>query len=559
MSNRDSLLIFLIGVVVFTVGLSPEIIGFDCRFAMFAQEMLRNGPTFFPTTYGQPYPDYPGLSTFMIYLVSMLFGKVTPFTAVLPTAVASALILVVIYRIGAMRSRQWGLFAVLIALFTHEFLIRSRSLTPDQYVSLATTLSFYLAYSANFYGRKKRLWFIPLVLVASFAFRGPIGIVIPAAVVCAYYLFNRDFKLFALMAFTSSIIFLLCFKWLLVAAAYQGGVVFADRVWKMQMAGRIDEGARHWIGYYWTGSFVKYAVAYPIAVIVAISLYKKILRRENADYKFFGYLILWMFVILLGMSIPSTKKMRYIVPMVPPAALLASYIFIGQRPKGLLSGLKEIFLGFCRWFPAGTGILALVVWVFGSQITAFAMWAHGKQLPSLFAGYYLVTIFLMAVLTAVVWHVNARFKEGPWRDLGLMIIGAVTFNIIIVCIGEPVEYDLNKSRPFVEKVETLQRQNQGDLVFYKISADGAAIKFMINLDKPVEPQFIRSPEAILNCKEPAYFISKEKDFADLPKDVAQHIRHLASGKIGRDDCVIFTNVEMFVYSLENSKSLSEDY
>ena len=49
----------------------------------------------------------------MIYLVSLPFGRVTPFTAVLPTAVAAALVLVLTYRIGAMRSRQKGLAAVL--------------------------------------------------------------------------------------------------------------------------------------------------------------------------------------------------------------------------------------------------------------------------------------------------------------------------------------------------------------------------------------------------------------------------------------------------------------
>jgi 4-amino-4-deoxy-L-arabinose transferase-like glycosyltransferase len=200
MQNRDSLLIFLIGVTVFTIGLGPEFLGLDARFGMFAQEMLRNGPAFFPTTYGRPYPDYPATSTFLIYLVSLPFGKVTPFTAILPTAITSALILVVIYRIGAIYSRQWGLFAALLALFTIKFFNLSRSISTDQYTSLATALCFYLAYSAAVYNKRKRLWFIPLLFAASFAFRGPIGLVIPAAVVCAYYLFERNFKLFAVMA-----------------------------------------------------------------------------------------------------------------------------------------------------------------------------------------------------------------------------------------------------------------------------------------------------------------------------------------------------------------------
>ena len=122
MFDKYSLAIFAAGVVFFTIGLSPEFIGFDCRFAVFAQEMLRNGPKFFPTTYDQPYPDYTAASTFIIYLVSLLFGKVTPFTAILPTAIVSALVLVVTYRIGAIQSKQWGIFAILLTLFTIGFL-----------------------------------------------------------------------------------------------------------------------------------------------------------------------------------------------------------------------------------------------------------------------------------------------------------------------------------------------------------------------------------------------------------------------------------------------------
>ncbi|MDO8303452.1 MAG: hypothetical protein Q7T18_09440, partial [Sedimentisphaerales bacterium] len=100
-------------------------------------------------------------------------------------------------------------------------------------------------------------------------------------------------------------------------------------------------------------------------------------------------------------------------------------------------------------------------------------------------------------------------------------------------------YRRDRTVPFVAKVLALQSQRPGDIVFYKIGSDSEAIKFMAAIDKPIKPQFINSPEAILSCKEPAYFIAMDKDFADLPKDVAPHIKRLDSGKIGHDDCVIF--------------------
>jgi len=57
------------------------IIGFDSRFVLFAQKMLRHGPSLFPSTYGEPYPDYPGTSTLLIYLLSLPFGQVDSLAA----------------------------------------------------------------------------------------------------------------------------------------------------------------------------------------------------------------------------------------------------------------------------------------------------------------------------------------------------------------------------------------------------------------------------------------------------------------------------------------------
>jgi 4-amino-4-deoxy-L-arabinose transferase-like glycosyltransferase len=527
MAKRDSVLIFLIGLIAFTIGLSPEFLGLDARFGVFAQEMLRNGPTFFPTTYGQPYPDYPAASTFMIYLASLPFGKVTPFSAVLPVAAVSALILVVTYRIGAIHSRRWGLCAVVLALFTKEFFSLSRSLSPDQYVSLATALSFYLAYSADTYGRQKRLWFIPLILAAGFAFRGPIGLVIPAGVLCGYYLYGKDFKKFALTAVVSLIVLAVCGSGLLAAADYQGGEAFVKRVIGSQAVGRIQR-EQHKFLYYWYQSFTKYAIVYPFAVVVIVARFKQIFKRENSNYKFMGYLVIWIFIVLFGMSIPGAKKIRYIVPMVPAAALIASYIFVEPLQNGFLTAVKKIFLGFCAWFPAGAFVAVSILWIVV------------KRQGLSWHAYYVPSLIWMFVLAGAGQWLDRKLRDGYLHQMVLTSIGAATFIIIVIGIEEPISYTRDSTGPFVQKVEALQKQKPGELVFYKISRDGEAIKFMVNLDKPVTPQFVKSPDALLGVKEPAYFIAMKKDFNALPDDVAQRVKIVASGTISHEDTVVFT-------------------
>ena len=92
-----------------------------------------------------------------------------------------------------------------------------------------------------------------------------------------------------------------------------------------------------------------------------------------------------------------------------------------------------------------------------------------------------------------------------------------------------------KSKSF----KILQSQEPGQVVFYKIGADSEAIKFMANLDKPLKPQFINNPTDILRFQVPVCFIALKEDFEALPKNLTLKIKPVFSGKIGRDDCIVF--------------------
>ena len=43
------------------IGLNPGFVSFHVRFGMFAQEIFRFGPIYFPTTYQSPYPESKGI------------------------------------------------------------------------------------------------------------------------------------------------------------------------------------------------------------------------------------------------------------------------------------------------------------------------------------------------------------------------------------------------------------------------------------------------------------------------------------------------------------------
>jgi 4-amino-4-deoxy-L-arabinose transferase-like glycosyltransferase len=529
--RRDSLLIFLVGFVIFTFALPPEFIGIQARFALFAQEMLRYGPTFFPTTYQIPYPDYPATSTFAIYLASLLLGKVTPFSAVLPTAVASALILVVIYRIGAVQSRKWGLAAVLFALSTYLFFSESRSISLDQYVSLITVLCFYLVYSADISGKRKRLWFIPLLLVTGFSFRGPIGLIIPTAVVCSYYLWIGEFKKSIVMGLMALSVLVICSIGLLAAAYGQAGESFAKKVIDTEATGRMVR-SRESPFFYWYRCLFDCAASYPLAILAIVARFKNILRRNSNNYKLIGYLVCWIVIVLIGMSVPADKKMRYILPIVPALSLVAAYLLIDSSKKGVLFETKRTILSICSFLP----LLATIVSV---SILSF-----GKYFSLNIDIHYIIALLLLISLSIITGIVKQRLKEHPDQDVILAAVGVAVFIIVNVGITEPISLAIECTKPFVEKVKFLQEERPGEIAFYQIGPDAEDIKFVANYDKPIKPIFIKNAEDLLRQSPQVYFIAIQKEFDDLPEKIAQRMQVQLYGKIGHKNCVVFSRKDL---------------
>lgn len=123
---------------------SQGYIGFETRFALFAREMFANGPGWFPTTFGQPYPDYPAMSTFLIYLVAIPLGEVNKFATVLPTAISSAITVLLAYRIMRHYDKDWAFYCVVILLLTNTFATEARAISLDQSIATINIVSFYL-------------------------------------------------------------------------------------------------------------------------------------------------------------------------------------------------------------------------------------------------------------------------------------------------------------------------------------------------------------------------------------------------------------------------------
>src|SRR3990167_3385232 len=238
----ESLGIFLLCLILFTCGANLSgISGFESRFYVFAVEMWQRGVDWFPTLYGQPYPDYPATSTIFIYLAASVLGRMSRLAAVFPTAIAAAVTMAMTYRIGAIQNKRWGLFATFFLLITFFFLKNAQSISPDMIIAMVTTCCFYIVYSADIRVQHKQNHWLYVLLLLGFAVRGPIGFLFPAGVVSMYYLQSANFRRLFLVGATAVLLLIFSMMIFALIADHTGGQAFLHAVLTAEVAGRLAE------------------------------------------------------------------------------------------------------------------------------------------------------------------------------------------------------------------------------------------------------------------------------------------------------------------------------
>lgn len=518
--RHQSLGLGLLALVLFIAGnWHQAIIGFDSRFVVFAQEMLRHGPSFFPTTYGQPYADYLATSTVLTWLFSLPLGQVTSLTAWLPTAIASALIVMLVYRLTAPYSVRWGLLSIAMLLLSSTFISETRAVSLDQMLAAVALAVFYLGYAHDHFASPKRLHWLFLLLIIGFAIRGPIGLVIPTGVLCSYYLLNRQWRQLFTFGLIALALLAACVGLLLLLAKLSGGEDFMQDVIRMQFLGRMDgtEGSSGAL-YYFTSSLGNYALAYPLALLVLVAVAVGGRRTPDPALQLVLYCAAAGLLVMLGLSVPQAKKARYILPMLPMAAILAAYPF--QVTQGrLFAGLRALMLGIWTLMPALLAV-GLVV----------ARRRYAEQLGNLGVIFGVLGV-LQALALLAVFNVRIR-ATGP---AFAAVLALWTTYIVVV---EPLERALYDTRTFTLAVKDQITQQPAPVVLHGLGKDAKAIKFMVNFNCDKVPLFTHSSADLAPLQGPAWLVMSAQDFENLQDPRLKSVTPTLTGEFDKDPYVL---------------------
>ena len=523
----ESLGIFLIALLLFTLGIwdqQPQ--GFDGRWALFLQEMFRHGASFFPTTYGQPYADYPGTATFFSYVFARLFGAPNHLANILPTALASAGVVALIYRLLVPSSRQWALLTVLLTLLTAQLLDKSRSVCLDQMVSLLCVGSFYLLHTGERLGSRLRQLAVFPLFVLGFAIRGPLGFIEVCGVVCVYWALSRPgqrVKQVLIHGVVGLLLLAACW-WLLVKLArISGGDAFADEVFKMQVGGRLDESGEPFY-FYFQLSVYRYFPVVPLALATLIALRHRWSERfVNEDVQMVVRLGACGLMILLGLSVPHFKRAYYILPMVPLFAAVAAYGLL--QAQNWLVGVRRCY----EWLVAALPALCVVV-VF---VCRHGWQKHGYW-PDVSLPLLIGALVILQVVAVIAWR---RVGRLVW----LSAIALIAQWLVLVTVVDPAKDLQFDTRTFVGHVEVLRVTQPGSLVFVNLGRDTWAVRYMMNLDHDEQPLFVGGSEVgrLAALPRPAWVIVARKETALLVGTPLEHQVPVFSGRLNDNPLMVF--------------------
>lgn len=523
----EALGFFLIALLLFTLGIwdqQPQ--GFDGRWALFMQEMFRHGASFFPTTYGQPYADYPGTATFFSFLFASWFDAPNHLANVLPTALASAGVIALMYRLLAPFSRSWAFLTVLLTLLTTQLLEKSRSVCLDQMIALLCVGSFYLLHSGERLGSRLRQLAVFPLFVLAFAIRGPLGLIEVCGVVCVYWALGRPgerVRQVLIHGVIGLVLLAVCWWLLMKLARLSGGDAFADQVFKMQVGGRLDESGEPFY-FYFQLSLYRYFPVVPLALATLVALRHRWPERwAHEDLQLLVRLAACGLMILLGLSVPHFKRAYYILPMVPMFAAVAAYGLL--QAQGWLLGVRRCYEGLVAALPA---LCVVVLFVCRHTRHKQGHWPD-ISLPLMIG--VLVALQLAALIA---WR-------RPLRLVWLSVIALAAQWLLLVAVIEPAKDLQFDTRRFVSQVEALRESQPGPLVFVDLARDTWAVRYMMNLGHDEQPLFVgrHQLEKLSELPRPSWVIVSRKETVLLKGSPLEQLAPSFAGRLNDNPLMVF--------------------
>lgn len=488
-----SLLTLFFGIAFFQfLGRIPLFEPDEGRYAEIPREMLERGDFITPFLNYVKYFEKPPLHYWMNALSFTFFGR-NEFAARFPGALMGLLTVLLTYHIGRkLFCRPAGILAALILGTSTGFLFQARLDITD--MTLTCTLSAALAFfilAAHEGEPRKALYYNMFYLCSGLALlaKGLIGIIFPCVIIFFFLLITRRWRLLGEMRPLTGIplFFLVAAPWF-IAVSWRNPE-FARFFFIHEHFERFLTKAHGRYKPFWyfipvlAGTMLPWSFFIPTAMK---GVWKEKLSSEGESRL---YLALWALLIFLFFSKSDSKLIPYILPVLPPLALLmgsafarlADTITVSVRTEGyIISAILTIggagvicypFIASMPDFPVSAGIVIGGI-LLGGGIITFLNVSRGS-LFNLLTG--LIFCSYIIGIAGPAFVLSEMVKKKSLKEPGIFVREKVGKDAVVASFGLMQGFSFYAERRVLIvglRGETEFGSNQGDQSAWFIDIPG---------------------------------------------------------------------------------------
>ena len=398
----------------------------EARYAAVGQSMLTDRDLVTPRFNGLIYLDKPPLLHWLTAASLAAFGR-QEFAVRLSSVLAAAAGVALIYAFGRhVHGHRAGLASALVLASTVMWFGVGRVIRYDMLLALSIAATLWWAYLASELGRQGRGYYCLAAAAAGLGVlaKGPVAVGLPGLVFVAYLASTRRLRVLLDVPWPACLGILggIAIPWFVLCERANPGAVRFFLVHENLLRVKGETNPTHWEPWWYflavfPGACLPWTLFLPGAVHSGATASGP---GEEGNRRACRLWLLWLVATLLLFSVPRAKLMAYVLPAVPPAALL-----VGRHLSPACRG--------GRWAALITGLLLVsgaFAWVTIGARAAAKQGVPGEVLIPAMAGCWLVGGLAAAFLVSggLFTYLDVRdegdrlsVRFGPLRLFGTLI------------------------------------------------------------------------------------------------------------------------------------------
>ncbi|MCF6765894.1 glycosyltransferase family 39 protein [Thiotrichales bacterium 19S3-7] len=429
----------------------------ETRYVGIAWEMFKHDNYTVPTIAGSPFLGKPILFYWLNIFAFKLFG-VNEFAARFFPAVLVTLTALFSYiSASIVFNRRVALLSAILIAITPLFFALGHYANMDGEVACWLNLclfSLIIALYLPVEQRGRSLWLYLAYVFAALAFltKGLIGIVFPAMVLFFWFLLVNNWRLLLKIRLVSGLILFLIIilPWFLIVESKYPGFMSYFFIWNQVVRFVGDNFNMHNPFYYYVLLVIGGVFPWTFYFFQTYVSQIKLIWRKPQQYKIELFLLLWVILITIFFSIPTSKLPGYIGPVFPASAMLMA-IYFDRLWRTTLSKVNQV----------ATTILAVIFVLAALTLLLLPIFWHDKAVYlTMPYGYFLAIVLAVGAISLFVGL--RRKKPLKWFVITVIIVNILMNLTLIAAIKY---FRLQWNYPIAEKVEPVLKRYPNAQVF----------------------------------------------------------------------------------------------